>query len=107
MTPYLPHRAHALFPMALVNRPPYGPPNHRSVANPQNAAWLAGLRNAKESVFIQSPTLNAEPLLPAILKACERGVDVYCYICLGYNDAVSNLSLAASRHPFSRNLMAR
>ncbi|KAK0636479.1 hypothetical protein B0T17DRAFT_605208 [Bombardia bombarda] len=87
MTPYIPHPVHEPFPMALVNRNPYGPPNHKSVSNPQNAAWLSALRNAKKNVFIQTPTLNAEPLLPAIREACENGVDVYCYVCLGYNDA--------------------
>jgi phosphatidylserine/phosphatidylglycerophosphate/cardiolipin synthase-like enzyme len=91
MTPYIPHAAHEPFPIAMVNRPPYGPPNNKSVSNPQNAAWLSALRNAQKNVFIQSPTLNAEPLIPAIIEACERGVDVFCYICLGYNDAVSRL----------------
>jgi len=38
MTPYIPHPAHEPFPMALVNRAPYGRPNHRSLENPQNAA---------------------------------------------------------------------
>ncbi|KAI7914537.1 phospholipase D Active site motif protein [Pyricularia oryzae] len=86
MTPYVKHQPHQHFPMALVNRPPYGPPKNHDVKNPQNAAWLAALRCATRSVFIQSPTLNAEPLLPAIIDACERGVEVTCYICLGYND---------------------
>lgn len=88
MTPYIAHSAHEPFPMALVNRSPYGPPNHKSVWNPQNAAWLSALRNAQRTVFIQTPTLNAKPLIPAIREACERGVDVYCYVCLGYNDGV-------------------
>jgi len=92
MTPYIGHPAHEPFPMALLNRSPYGPPSHKSVSNPQNAAWLSALRNAKKNVFIQTPTLNAEPLLPAIREACERGVDVYCYVCLGYNDMVRGLS---------------
>lgn len=87
MTPYIPHRVHEPFPIAMVNRAPYGSPNHKSVSMPQNAAWLSALRNARKNVFIQSPTLNAEPLIPAIKEACERGIDVYCYICLGYNDA--------------------
>ncbi|KAI1106634.1 IQ calmodulin-binding motif protein [Jackrogersella minutella] len=87
MTPYMPHPAHEPFPMALVCRAPYGPPNHASVSNPQNMAWLSALRNAQKNVFIQSPTLNAVPLIPAIVEACERGIDVYCYICLGYNDS--------------------
>ncbi|KAK4152999.1 hypothetical protein C8A00DRAFT_44007 [Chaetomidium leptoderma] len=87
MTPYLPlHQTHTPYPMALVNRAPYGPPTHKSVSTPQNAAWLSALGNAKESVYIVSPTLNASPLIPAIIEACERGVDVHCYICLSYND---------------------
>ncbi|PVH82189.1 hypothetical protein DL98DRAFT_570738 [Cadophora sp. DSE1049] len=86
MTPYIPHPVHEPFPIAMVCREPYGTPNHSSVYNPQNEAWLSALRNAKKNVFIQSPTLNAEPLVPAIIEACERGIDVYCYICLGYND---------------------
>lgn len=89
MTPYMPHPTHEPFPIALVNRYPYGPPNHKSVSNPQNASWLSALHNAEKNVFIQTPTLNAEPLVPAIAEACERGIDVYCYVCLGYNDAVS------------------
>lgn len=87
MTPYIPHTVHEPFPIAMVNRAPYGPPKHKSVSMPQNAAWLSALRNATKNVFIQSPTLNAEPLVPAIIEACERGIDVYCYVCLGYNDA--------------------
>jgi phosphatidylserine/phosphatidylglycerophosphate/cardiolipin synthase-like enzyme len=99
MTPYIFHPTHEPFPMALVNRPPYGPPNNKSVNNPQNAVWLSALRNARKNVFIQSPTLNAEPLIPAIVEACERGVDVFCYICLGYNDAVSQSPLPTTFHP--------
>jgi phosphatidylserine/phosphatidylglycerophosphate/cardiolipin synthase-like enzyme len=87
MIPYILHDVSRPFPIALVNRQPHGPPNHNSVYNPQNQAWLSALRNAERNVFIQTPTLNAEPLLPEIIAACERGVDVFCYICLGYNDA--------------------
>ncbi|KFY02315.1 hypothetical protein O988_02207 [Pseudogymnoascus sp. VKM F-3808] len=86
-TPYIPHEVHEPFPIAMVNRPPYGTPNNNDVYTPQNEAWLAGLRYAKKNVFIQSPTLNAEPILKEILNACERGVDVFAFICIGYNDA--------------------
>ncbi|KAF8854218.1 hypothetical protein BDZ45DRAFT_47337 [Acephala macrosclerotiorum] len=86
MTPYIPHPVHEPFPIAMVCREPHGNPTHNSVYNPQNEVWLSALRNATKNVFIQSPTLNAEPLVPAIIEACERGIDVYCYICLGYND---------------------
>lgn len=99
MTPYIPHQAHTPYPMALVNRAPYGPPGHQSLSTPQNAAWLSALRNAQESVLIVSPTLNASPVIPAIREACERGVHVHCYISLGYNDAVCPLSHPSLRQP--------
>ncbi|KAL8714380.1 MAG: hypothetical protein Q9220_001713 [cf. Caloplaca sp. 1 TL-2023] len=51
-------------------------PNHSSVDVPQNVAFLSAIRNAKQSIFIQTPNLNAEPLLPALLDAVRRGVNV-------------------------------
>lgn len=93
MTPYITHPVDEPFPIAMACREPYGAANHKSVYNPQNEVWLSALRNAKKNVFIQSPTLNAEPLVPAIIEACERGIDVFCYICLGYNDTVSIFSI--------------
>jgi len=86
MTPYISHPTSDPFPMAMVCREPHGTPDHEDVYNPQNEVWLSALRNATKNVFIQSPTLNAAPLVPAIIEACERGIDVFCYICLGYND---------------------
>ncbi|KAI9847238.1 MAG: hypothetical protein M1838_000974 [Thelocarpon superellum] len=87
MTPYIPHPAHEPVPMAMVNRKPWGAANHSCVHTPQNEAFLSAIRNATKSVFIQTPNLNAEPLLPALQEACRRGVDVVIYVCLGYNDA--------------------
>ena len=63
-------------------------PNHSCVHVPQNEAFLSAIRNAEKSVFIQTPNLNAEPLLPAIVEAVRRGIEVTYYVCLGYNDAV-------------------
>ena len=85
--PYIPHPPHAPFPMALANRKPYGAPNNSNVLVPQNLVWLAGLRNAKRRVFIQSPNINSKPLLSEILNAVRRGVEVEMWMCLGYNDA--------------------
>jgi hypothetical protein len=85
--PYILHPPHGLFPMALVNRKPYGAPNNNNVLVPQNLAWLAGLRNAKRRVFTQSPNINSKPLLSEILNAVRRGVEVEMWMCLGYNDA--------------------
>ncbi|KAJ4366777.1 hypothetical protein N0V83_007302 [Neocucurbitaria cava] len=87
MTPMIPHKVHEPFPIAMVNRRPWGAINHACVNVPQNEAWLSALRNAKSSVFIQTPDLNAEPLIPAIKEAVRRGVEVTYYVCLGYNDS--------------------
>lgn len=73
--------------MALVNRRPWGAPNHECVNVPQNEAWLAAIQNAQKMIFIQTPNLNAAPLLSALREAASRGVDVTYYVCLGYNDA--------------------
>ncbi|KAL1305109.1 hypothetical protein AAFC00_002038 [Neodothiora populina] len=87
MTPYIPHAPHAPFPIAMVNRKPYGATNHNGVFVPQNEAFLSAVRNAQTSIFIQTPDLNASPLLPELAAACRRGVTVTYYVCLGYNDA--------------------
>ena len=86
MMPLFPHKAHTPFPMALVNRKPWGTPNHQCVNVPQNEAWLSAIRNATSSIFIQTPNLNAAPLMPALKEALTRGVEVTYYVCLGYND---------------------
>ena len=80
-TPYILHSPIQTFPIALVNRRPHGTPEHSDAYVPQNEAWLAALRYAKESVFIQSPTLNTDVLVPAIIEACrseERRVGKEC-----------------------------
>ncbi|OOQ82719.1 phospholipase D active site protein motif protein [Penicillium brasilianum] len=87
MTPYTLLPPHDSVPMALVNREPYGAPNHNSINTPQNGAWLSAINNAQQSIFIQTPNMNAEPLLEPLLNAVRRGVIVTCYLCLGYNDA--------------------
>ncbi|CAI7656830.1 unnamed protein product [Penicillium glandicola] len=85
--PYMVLPRHEPFPMALVNREPFGSPNHSSIHTPQNAAWLSAINNAQHSILIQTPNMNAEPLIEPLLNAVRRGVTVSCYLCLGYNDA--------------------
>ncbi|KAJ5643294.1 uncharacterized protein N7484_005801, partial [Penicillium longicatenatum] len=87
MTPYILLPQHEPFPMAVVNREPYGSPNHSSTHNPQDAAFVSAINNAKHTIFIQTPNMNAEPLLEPLLAAIRRGVIVTPYLCLGYNDA--------------------
>lgn len=85
-TPYISHTGPPV-PMALVSRRPYGPPNNSDVFVPQNEAFLSLIRNARSAIFIQTPDLNATPLLPAMTAALKRGVEITYYVCLGYNDA--------------------
>ena len=86
MTPYISTMTQAPVPMALVSRSAYGLMDHKDVNKPQNQAWLSLIRNAKRDVFIQTPDLNAAPLIPALADALKRGVEVTYYICFGYND---------------------
>ncbi|KAH6873841.1 IQ calmodulin-binding motif protein [Thelonectria olida] len=86
MTPYVSTMTSHPIPMALVNRPPYACVDTTNAFVPQNEAWLSLIRNAKQSIFIQTPDLNAAPLISAISAALERGVEVTYYVCFGYND---------------------
>ena len=86
--PFIFHRSHQPVPIALVNRPPRGTLGHVDTANPQDAAWMGAFRYAKQSIFIQSPTLNASPALEGIIDACRRGVTVTLWLGLGFNDSV-------------------
>ena len=62
-------------------------PNHGSHDTPQNNSWISAINNAKKSILIQTPNMNAEPLFEPLVNAARRGVIVSCYLCLGYNDA--------------------
>ncbi|GAA5960569.1 hypothetical protein JCM21900_002846 [Sporobolomyces salmonicolor] len=84
--PHILHSPHKPFPCALVNRRPHGKPAHNDTRNPQDAAWLAALRYAKEKVFIQTPTFNAPLAVDAALEAVKRGVEVTIFADLGFND---------------------
>ncbi|KAL7946719.1 hypothetical protein V8C42DRAFT_318628 [Trichoderma barbatum] len=87
MTPYIATSTPYPIPIAVVSRPPYGSVDSKNVFVPQNEAWLSLIRNAKNHIFIQTPDLNAAPLIPALVEALKRGVEVTYYVCFGYNDA--------------------
>ncbi|KAG0149930.1 hypothetical protein CROQUDRAFT_668840 [Cronartium quercuum f. sp. fusiforme G11] len=84
--PHIIHTTHEEFPVAMVNRPPHGLPGHNDIRTPQNAAWLAGFRYAKKKVFIQTPTLNAAPVVRMCVETARRDVLVVLYLDLGFND---------------------
>ena len=56
---------------------------------PQNVAWLAAFRYAKKDIYVQSPDLNAAPVVQAVIDTVNRGVLVTLCLCWGYNDFVS------------------
>ncbi|CAF1003905.1 unnamed protein product, partial [Didymodactylos carnosus] len=85
--PFIFHKPHKPFPIALVNRPPHGTPGHDDICVPQNAAWLGAFNYAQETIFIQSPTLNASPAISGILSAVRRGIKVILWLDLGFNDS--------------------
>lgn len=84
--PFIPVAPTSAVPIAMASRKPYGSMNNESVFVPQNEAFLSLIRNAQQSIFIQTPDLNAKDLLPAIVSACKRSIEVTYYVCLGYND---------------------
>ncbi|KAI9507309.1 hypothetical protein F5148DRAFT_1299783, partial [Russula earlei] len=85
--PYILHDPHEPVPIALVNRCPTGRPGHYRIRRfPQDVAWLSAMRLAQKSVFIQTPTFNASPIVSSALDACRRGVRVTLYLDLGFND---------------------
>lgn len=87
MTPFVWTKTESTVPMALVSRHAYGALDAGDTKMPQNEAWLSLIRNAERDIFIQTPDLNAGPLLPALADALARGVEVTYYYCFGYNDA--------------------
>lgn len=84
--PHTIHSEHVEFPIVMVNRPPHGFPGHNDIRVPQNAAWMAGFRYAQKKVFIQTPTLNASPVVKMCIETARRGVQVILYLDLGFND---------------------
>lgn len=86
MVPYMSTETVSSIPIAMVSRPPYGCFGSSDVFVPQNEAWLSLVRNAKRTIFIQTPDLNAPPLIDELVAALKRGVEVTYYVCFGYND---------------------
>lgn len=84
--PFIFHRPHEPFPIALVSRLPCGTPGYKDTMNPQDAVWLGAFEYAQKSIFIQSPTLNASPAIDGIIAACQRGIKVTLWLGLGFNN---------------------
>ena len=68
----------------------YGPfwekPKSSNDMNPQNAAWLAIIDNAKSHINIVSPNISSFEIIKAIFRALLRGVDVNILTNSHYED---------------------
>jgi phosphatidylserine/phosphatidylglycerophosphate/cardiolipin synthase-like enzyme len=64
-----PHHANPRFRPFSFTQPPKPPPT------PLNLFLLDHIRNAKSSIFIQTPNLTAPPVLTGLLEALRRGVN--------------------------------
>jgi len=81
------HKLHDPVPMVMVNRPPHGAIGHSDFDTPQNAAWLAAFKYARKKIFIQTPMLNAKPILSGIIDAISRGVKITVWLDWNYDGA--------------------
>jgi hypothetical protein len=52
LRPVIIHSQHDPVPIAMACRAPHGTPDHEDTHVPQDAAWLAGFRLAKKSIFM-------------------------------------------------------
>lgn len=66
--PFIPVPNREPVPMAMCSRKPYANINNESVFVPQNEAFLSLIRNAKKSIFIQTPDLNAKRKKPSFFR---------------------------------------
>jgi phosphatidylserine/phosphatidylglycerophosphate/cardiolipin synthase-like enzyme len=98
-----PTRGFHTLPIALLRRKPWGEPYQACINTPQNEVWLSAIRNAGVYMFIQTPDLNAKPLLSELLAAARRGISVTYYVCLGYNDAGELLSFQGGTNKIVAN----
>lgn len=83
--------ARACSPMMVVTRPPAQSPFANDDANPQNQAFLAAIRGARNRIRIFTPNVNDEAVKDALAGAIARGVTVELMTGKGYQDFGENL----------------
>jgi phosphatidylserine/phosphatidylglycerophosphate/cardiolipin synthase-like enzyme len=64
---------------------------HDKIDNPVAQAWLAAIDNARESVDIETPNINAVYFQDAVIRAVKRGVTVKIISNMNYNELLENL----------------
>ncbi|NRA63371.1 MAG: phosphatidylserine/phosphatidylglycerophosphate/cardiolipin synthase family protein [Pseudobacteriovorax sp.] len=57
----------------------------RRLNSPQNAAWLTGMKQAKRSIKVLSPNIDAEHFISSVKSAAARGVKVSIMTSKGFN----------------------
>lgn len=72
--------------MALLTRRPNWNVFHNGVTSPQNRGFMAAMRNAKKSIQVMTPNLNAPAVRDALVHAANRNVNVQILVSKGFND---------------------
>ncbi|WP_084210025.1 phospholipase D-like domain-containing protein [Ralstonia sp. A12] len=80
--------------MAILTRRPNGNLLNARNDNPQNQAFLAAINNARSSIQVMTPNLNAPTALQELANAANRGVRVQVLVSKGFNDDRVNNRIA-------------
>ena len=75
-------------PMVLLTKRAVNVPWKRKANNPQDQGLLSLFRNAKNNINFITPNLNATPIIEAMLKALQRGVDINIVLSKNYQDSL-------------------
>ncbi|AKJ27395.1 cardiolipin synthase [Caldimonas brevitalea] len=72
--------------MAVLTKKPNFNPLNTDTRNPQDQAFLSAIDNARSSIQIMTPNLNAPAVITALRAAAARGVQVELLVSKGFND---------------------
>jgi phosphatidylserine/phosphatidylglycerophosphate/cardiolipin synthase-like enzyme len=61
------------------------------INNPQDQAWLAVMENAASHINIESPNINDDAFLKAVVETVKRGINVNILTGNGNNDTAENV----------------
>ncbi len=87
--------------MALLTRTPNWNVLHNGVSSPQNQGFIAAMSNAKRSIQIMTPNLNAPAARDELVRAANRGVSVQILVSKGFNDKRVNGFIAGGTNDMS------
>jgi len=94
-------------PVFAITRKGQGNPLRRSRKDPQGHAYFAAIDGAQRSIRIMTPNLNYAPLMKALLRAAQRGVQVQLLVSLGFNRDAENRPLQGGCNEKSAHWLER